>query len=103
MTEENQIRERMKLLSLTKKGKRAILRYLRNNGSCKRLELERYVMSILNMKELKDGTIVHRTKPIHSLAFILAHEELESTEEIKIQRRGIPYPMTDFETIFSLI
>lgn len=80
-----------------------MLKYLRDNGLSKRLELERYVINILNIKERRDGTILHRTKPIHGLAFILAYKELESMDQIEIQRpTGVPFPMTDFETLFSV-
>lgn len=94
--------ENLKLRIMIRKAKRAVLKFLAENESCRRLELEKYVINKLNRKMLRDGRIIHRTKPIHSLAFILAYKELESSEEIKIDRRsGIPYPMTDFETLFS--
>lgn len=91
------------LLWLIRKAKRYVLNYLKDNGSSKRLELEKYVMDILNLRELKDGTIVHRNKPIHGLAFIIAYKELEFENQIRIQRSAtVPFPMTASETLFSL-
>ena len=87
---------------LIRKAKRYILNYLKDNGSSNRLELEKSVIHTLNIRELKNGTIVHRNKPIHGLAFIVAYKELESENKIRIQRSAnVPFPMTDFESLFS--
>lgn len=88
---------------MVRRSKRNILEFLRQNKSCTCLELEKYVINKLNRKIMRDGRIVHRTKPIHSLSFILAYKELESEEQIRIIRSvGVPFPMTDFETLFSI-
>jgi len=91
------------LMMLTDNAKTAILECLRkSSGPCKRLELEEYVISLINCKVKQDGEITHWTKPVHHLAFILAYKQLESEGLIDIQRSGIPFPMTDSETIISL-
>jgi len=93
----------MDLSILTAKAKHQIVYYLRDHGACKGQELERAVTDIISIRERKDGTIIHDSKPIHHLAFILAYKELESTNEIIIQRpSNIPFPMTDFRTVFSI-
>ena len=93
---------RKKLRRLTSSAKYWLLKYLRENSIVQRLTLEPYVLSRINITQKRDETMVHRTKPIHSVAFILAYKELEAQGEIEIKRGSIPFPMTDFETTFTL-
>lgn len=101
----------------TKEAKRLILRILKevhpsSEGITGVIELERRVFKDLTIKRDRFGNIVygketflpeHRTKPVHELAFIRAYKLLEMEGKIKIQRPpGIPFPMTDNQTIFSL-
>lgn len=85
----------------TEQARDLTVHYLKTYGACKRPELEKYVLSILNIKERK-GVIIHETKPIHRIAFIMAYKELEAEGAVKIDRPlKVPFPMTDFETHFS--
>ncbi|MBU0791833.1 MAG: hypothetical protein KKC55_15395 [Gammaproteobacteria bacterium] len=84
-----------------RQAKRNILRYLQNHERCARRELEGYVFNQLNLRETKHG-IRHETKPIHVLAFVRAHKELEIEGKINIERPGLPFPVTDFESIFAI-
>jgi hypothetical protein len=82
-------------------AKLEILDYLKQNTSCKRLELEKHVLHQLSFREKKDGTIIEKPMPIDGLAFILAYKELEAEGQIKIERpKDVPSPMTDFNTLF---
>jgi hypothetical protein len=66
-------------------------------------ELEPHVLTMINgRRSRKEGRIIHETKPIHALAFILAFEELEREKQICIDRHGLPVCMTDNETVFKL-
>jgi len=91
-----------RLKKLVSSAKYFIIRCLRADGVTQRSQLEPYVISGINRIEKRDGTVKHVTKPIHYLAFILAYKELENEHQIKITRKGIPFPMTDNETIFAL-
>jgi hypothetical protein len=83
------------------RAKLEILDYLKQNTSCKRLELEKHVLHQLSFREKKDGTIIEKPMPIDGLAFILAYKELEAEGQIKIERpKDVPSPMTDFNTLF---
>lgn len=97
------VEEKLKLLRLVDEAKEYILKFLQDKPSCKRSELDKYIFQRLSLKLKNDGTITHRHKPEHGLAYILAYKQLESTGEIEIQRPvRVPFPMTDWETVFSL-
>ncbi len=91
-----------KLERLVSSAKSAILHRLWNASRTVRRQLEEYVLERISSREKRDGTITHTTKPIHSLAFILAYKKLESDGEIEIRRGNIPFPMTDSESMFIL-
>ena len=93
----------MTLNSLVIDAMRMIERYLKDKINSKEASLEKSTLWALSMKEKKDGTITHEIKPIHMLAFILAYKKLETEGKITIQRpKDVPYPMTDYETLFSI-
>jgi hypothetical protein len=90
------------LASFVLSAENAILRTLADASLLGR-ELQSRVLSIINIKENRDGEIEHQTKPIHMLAFIIAYKQLEQTNQITILRSsGVPFPMTDFETTFAI-
>jgi hypothetical protein len=95
--------ENMSLPLLILRAKQTILDYLYNQGSCKGRELGRHVIDNLAWKERMYGEIVYRPVAKDGLAFIMAYKELETDGEIKIVRpKGVPFPMTDYETTFEL-
>lgn len=64
--------------------------------------LEAEVLYWINGRETRQYDVVHETKPIHILAFILAYKQLEATGKIKVTRpKDVPFPMTDYTTIFE--
>jgi hypothetical protein len=92
----------MDLSKLTAKARHQIVYCLRDHGTCNGQELEKTVIGIISMRKNRDGTVIHDPKPIHCLAFIQAYKELEEIGDITIKRPSdIPFPMTDFRTIFD--
>jgi len=70
-----------------------IMDYLRERGECRQKVLMSFVLEKLR----------HHTKTGHLLAFTSAYKKLESYGLIKIKRpKGVPFPMTDAETIFKV-
>jgi len=70
-----------------------IMDYLREKRECTQKELMSFVLEKIRL----------HTKTDHFLAFTLAYKKLESYGLIKIKRpEGIPFPMTDAETIFKV-
>ena len=93
-----------KLEMWVRMAKRNILRYLEQVGQCERKELEGYVLNLLNRRETREGRVIHETKPIHVLAFVVAHKRLEMEQRIKIKRSSsLPFPVTDFKSVFVLV
>lgn len=92
----------VKLVRLTLDAERSILRLLWSDKSVSMLELEHYVLHSINMTEKLDGTVKHVTKLVHKIAFIKAYKRLEAEGKIEIKRERTPFPMTDFETVFTL-
>ena len=93
--------EHLNLLVL--RAKNVILRELKEEGTLSGKTLQSRVISIIDFKEKKNGEFEHDTQPIHMSAFIRAYKELEMTSEIKITRpAGVPFPMTDYATMFAL-
>lgn len=90
------------LKKLIQYGRDLILRYLSKRDSMLSQELEKYVISWLNAHTNREGDVVHMTKPIHVLAFIMAFEELEQEGAVKVNRHGLPLSMIDNETTFEL-
>lgn len=90
---------RMKLSKLVSKAKDCMLEHLKT-GSALNPELEQHVLSIINVKK---KTKQHVTEPVHILAYILAYKELEAEGKIKIERGNVPFPTTDFGTVFALV
>jgi hypothetical protein len=85
------------------RAKDTILDFLNNHGASRGGELGRHVLDKLAWKERMDGEIVYRPVAKDGLAFIMAYKELETDGEIKIVRpKGVPFPMTDYETTFEL-
>lgn len=88
---------------LAKSAKRAIIQCLGVHGTRSGKDLMSSVLSIIDVKEKKDGEIEHIPKPIHMLAFIIAYKELEREGQIIISRSAnTPFPMTDYKTTFTL-
>ena len=88
---------------LARSAKRAIIQCLGTHGTRSGKDLVSSVLSIIDVKEKKDGEIEHVPKPIHMLAFIIAYKELEREGQIIISRpANIPFPMTDYRTTFTL-
>jgi len=73
----------------------AIANYLKDHNGCKRTDLMPHVLNILGTHENKEGEIVTKIQPIHTLAFILATKELEKEGVIRIERFEVPFPMLD--------
>jgi len=70
-----------------------IMDYLREKRECTQKELMSFVLEKVRL----------HTKTDYFLAFTLAYKKLESYGLIKIKRpKGIPFPMTDAETIFKV-
>ena len=89
--------------TLARSAKRAIIQCLGTHGTRSGKDLVSSVLSIIDVKENKDGEIEHVPKSIHMLAFIIAYKELEREGQIVICRfANIPFPMTDYRTIFTL-
>lgn len=66
-------------------------------------DLEKDMIQRLNLTFDKEDFPVHKTKPIHRLAYILAYKQLEKEKKIVIQRpTNVPFSMTDGATIFRL-
>lgn len=87
---------------LVMSAKDVILRELKQ-GTLSGRDLQSRVLSVIDFKEKKNGEFEHDPQPIHISAFITAYKELEMTSEIKITRpTGVPYPMTDYATMFAL-
>jgi len=81
----------------------SIIEYLGKYRSTSRRELEPIVLSCINVRTKRNGTIIHKTLPIHGLAFIMAYKELENENKIKLTRpKDVPFPATDFETVFAI-
>lgn len=79
-----------------------IANYLKDHNGCKKTELMPHVLNILGTHENKEGGIVTKIQPIHTLAFLIAIKEMETEGILKIDRGDLPFPLTDFKTCFSL-
>lgn len=90
------------LESLVSTAEYVIANFLKDHDGCKRTDLMPHVLDIIGTRENKKGEVVHETKPIHTLAFILAVKEMEKEGVIQIDRGNVPFPMTDLKTCFSL-
>jgi len=70
-----------------------IIDYLREKRECTQKELMNSVLHKIKM----------HTKRDYFLAFTLAYKKLERHGLIQIKRpKGVPFPMTDAETIFKV-
>lgn len=76
--------------------------YLKDHPDCTTKELMPHVIGHLSTKENQEGKITRKPQPIHTLAFLIAIKELEAESVIRIDRGNVPFPMTDFESKFSL-
>jgi len=79
----------------------AITTYLKDHGGCLKKELMEHALDAINSYE-SHGYTEHKTKPIHTLAWILAFKELELEGVIRVERYDIPFPMVDNKSQFYL-
>lgn len=91
-----------KLDKLVRESKAQIVRFLSSRIEALSRQLESYVVYAINWRVKRNWSMVHETKPLHTLAFILAFEELEREKQISIDRHGLPVCMIDNETVFKL-
>ena len=79
----------------------AITTYLKDHGGCLKKELMEHALNTINSYEYH-GYTEHETKPIHTLAWLLAFKELEREGVIRVERYNIPFPMVDNKSQFYL-
>ena len=95
--------EANKLATYVSSAEYSIINYLKEHPDCTRKDLMPNVIDHISIKANQAGEITRRPKPIHTLAFIIAIKELEAEGLIQIERDTVPFPMTDFESRFSLV
>ena len=81
----------------------SIVNYLKDHPDCASKELASHVVDCISIKANKKGEIERNPQSIHTLAYLIAFKELEAEGVIKIDRGAVPFPMTDNESIFSLV
>jgi hypothetical protein len=95
--------EANKLATYVSSAEYSIVNYLKEHPDCTSKELMPHVIDCMSIKANKKGEIERNPQPIHTLAFLIAFKELDAEGVIKIDRGSVPFPMTDFKSIFSLV
>ena len=79
-----------------------IANYLKEHVNCPEEELYLHVLNSINLKRNRRNDTVHDTKPIHTLAFLIAFKELEKEGIIQVDRKDLEFPLIDARSRFSL-
>ena len=95
--------EANKLATYVSSAEYSIVNYLKEHPDCTSKELTSHVVDCISIKANKEGKIERAPQSIHTLAYLIAFKELEAEGVIKIDRGVVPFPMTDNESIFSLV
>ena len=79
-----------------------IANYLKDHNGCLKRELMNHVLGVIDLHENRSNSEVHQTKPIHTLAWLIAFKEMEKEGVIRVERHDLPFPMVDDRSLFYL-
>jgi hypothetical protein len=90
------------LESLISTAEYVMANYLKDHNGCLKRELMNHVLSVIDLHENRSNSEVHQTKPIHTLAWLIAFKEMEREGVIRVERHDLPFPMVDDRSLFYL-
>ena len=99
MSDEDKLRI---LESFISTAEYSIANYLKDHDGCGKKELMNHVLNSINLRKNRRDDVIHVTKPLHVLAWLIAFKELERESVIRVERYDVPFPMVDNKSQFYL-